>query len=230
MYWITTLSFFRCELQILKYNWADLQLFLPFYFKQMKKTTIFIFLAFLFNLGFAQSDSCKTTFTLSGGYSFIGSDVYSEDDTDNDISANVTPVIQLMYDYSLNKRFSVGAAFSTQATFLNYKNYGDDQINFRKTVFLNNYALRGLFHYGLKYKIDMYTGIRAGVMDYVLSIDTDEYNERLSTDTNTSKSVKPSLQYILFGARGKLTDHLGLNTEICLGQPYFISLGLTYSL
>ncbi|PLX24239.1 MAG: hypothetical protein C0599_02890 [Salinivirgaceae bacterium] len=194
----------------------------------MKKTAIFIFFLFIIKIGLTQSEDYKSSISLNFGYSFaeellVGSAV-------NEISTNALPVVLIGYDYQINKRFSIGAAASSQVLYLNYSNYGSNQDDFKITYIINTYTARGLVHYALDYKIKMYSGLRLGAVDYMAYTNYNSFEERLSTDFAMTKPFDIAIQTILLGMRTKLTDRLGANMELCTGQPYFVSLGLTYSL
>ena len=197
----------------------------------MKTTIISLLLLFVSSsVLFSQNEDYKSTLSLSVGYSLADHNIIDKSETDNEFTVGYYPVIQAGYHYTINKRFSIGGLASTQFLVMNYSSYNGADVNFKKTLVINNYAIRGLVHYGIQYKVNMYSGLRVGITDYMIETDQDLDGDMLIRDTNASKIISVSSQLVLLGLQTKLSNHVGANLEICVGQPYFVSLGLTYSL
>jgi hypothetical protein len=131
-----------------------------------------------------------------------------------------------------------------------YDKLGDFSITVPRTTL----AARFLFHYGNKKRFDCYTGFRFGVGIWSVktsaNIDRDilrraidgikedlkaeglediPYFNKVDNAIKTGGSfVLPQAQLILFGIRGYVTEHIGINGELAVGSPYVLSLGANY--
>jgi hypothetical protein len=136
----------------------------------------------------------------------------------------------------------------------NNKGTFDKLGDFSITVPRTTLAARFLFHYGNKKRFDCYTGFRFGVGIWSVktsaNIDKDVLRraidglkdqvgadavENLPSFDKVEKALKtggsfvlPQAQLILFGIRGYVTEHIGINGELAVGSPYVFSLGANY--
>jgi hypothetical protein len=123
--------------------------------------------------------------------------------------------------------------------------------DFSLTVPRTTLATRLLFHYANKGRIDCYTGFRFGVGIWSLkasgNLDEETIRKALSelqgqitpdgqdspidfSGKLSGKATLPLLQaqFIAFGLRGYVTDNIGINGELAIGSPYFLSVGANY--
>ncbi len=221
----------------------------------MQKKIIFICL-FISHLGFSQNMDYRNTFGVSFGRSLFASvrgTAKSNSDTLSftDGRIRVSPTVQGTWDFGLKDWFSLGVAASyNQATVafndvtikkISSKNIGSASAKVARTSF----AVRALFHYG-KGKFDLYSGGRLGIGIWYgkigATVNDDLFTDLLSTvgasnnfitdRLNGSKLrggfVLPQVQFIPFGMRYYVTDNIGVNGEVAIGAPYYISLGANY--
>lgn len=160
------------------------------------------------------------------------------------------PQLQVAYDYGITKWFSIGGAVSYNkvTTTLN-------DVTYNRTENLGNVSLgvsrltlgaRALFHYGNANRIDMYSGVRLGVGIWGVNVSSSIVNDRidpllrsvggsglwrriLGRDVGVGWAALQA-QLIAFGLRGYVGERIGINGELGLGSPYFMSLGVNYRL
>jgi hypothetical protein len=124
---------------------------------------------------------------------------------------------------------------------------GDISLTIPRTTF----ATRLLFHYGNKGRIDCYTGFRLGVglWSPKLNIDVDQATfdriinelveqsgvprDQLPSSIESKLKTRaigilPQAQFIPFGIRGYVTENIGINGELAIGSPYYLSIGANY--
>jgi len=200
-----------------------------------KRVTIFIICFFIVGKSVNAQDY-KSTICINGGESLVR-DLFQSINTvsGSSISTFSFPAIQLSYEYSVVNWFSVGLALSSQNLGLNINNWLESAngitYNWQINVNRFNYALRALFHYGKFKRIDMYSGLRIGFTHWTISTSgsLDPYFNVTSILVYSGYAVFAP-QIILYGIRFYITDHIGLNTELCFGSPYYWSYGLNYRL
>ncbi|MFZ4544390.1 MAG: outer membrane beta-barrel protein [Saprospiraceae bacterium] len=160
------------------------------------------------------------------------------------------PTIGFAWDYATLKWFSVGFAGSYNNVKLRV-----DAVNFDKnpigevtiSIPRTTFAARFLFHYGNSNYFDCYSGIRLGIGIWSPKINAEispgvaeaviqsviGSNFRFGSgiiDKLPSKVtfVATQFQVIPIGVRWFFTDHLGVNAELAVGSPYFLSAGANY--
>jgi hypothetical protein len=122
--------------------------------------------------------------------------------------------------------------------------------DFAVTIPRTTLAARFLFHYGNAKRFDCYTGFRVGAGLWSVKIKGDIDEEALSTAIDginkelglpeaipidipnkikgRASFVLPQVQFIPFGIRGYVTENIGINGELAVGSPYFLSIGANY--
>jgi len=203
---------------------------------------------------FAQNDDYKSTLHLGAGFSILGGIISLADNADlaeinadlnsDEISniegrfmGNSAPALQVSYDYGLAKWFSLGAGVSYQrmsAAFTNFS-YTNNETNQTNDVGDLNVdinriqvGLRALFHYGNANKIDMYSGLRVGIVNSGTKIEVSNPDVRDDFESIPFLGVRPSIQLIPFALRGYVTDNIGISFETAIGAPHFFALGVNY--
>jgi hypothetical protein len=217
----------------------------------------FVILQFLTLAAVAQNDDYRHVVSAQSGVSlfsfFRGNLQGSSIDTTVRFSSGTArnvPQIQVAYDYSITKWFSVGAAVS-----FNKVNTTLNNVTYQRTQNLGNLTLgvsrttigvRALFHYANANRLDMYSGVRVGAGIWSVGINSSLADDKIDP---ILRSVGGSglwrrvlgrnlgvgwaavqAQLIAFGLRGYVTEQIGINGELSLGSPYFMSLGLNYRL
>lgn len=197
----------------------------------MKTRTTFIFIILvLFSITsvIAQNEEYKSTVTVNTGFSLVGNLLNVKTSEITEFSTYSLPAFQATYDYSLAKWFSVGAAGSVQLMGIKYNDYEGTGDNFETSITRTNFALRGLFHYGNNEKLDMYSGVRMGFTNWNISTNYDNPDYNADSDISISQGFGAAPQVVLFGVRGYFNDNLGVNMEVCIGSPHYLSLGVNY--
>jgi hypothetical protein len=162
-----------------------------------------------------------------------------------------SPQINIAYDRGITQWFSVGGAVSYNQISADLEN-----VKYHRTENLGNFTLglsrltfgaRALFHYGNANRLDMYSGLRVGFGIWSLQTSSslagnidDKANQivkeiggsglwrTLIGNRVSGHFVLPQAQLILFGLRGYVTEHIGINGELSVGSPYFASIGINY--
>jgi hypothetical protein len=150
-------------------------------------------------------------------------------DFEGNIDGHTTsPMINLMLDYGLGKRFSVGAAFGYQTAKINFKDvytYGD---SYHDTWTRIHLAVRGDFHIIAKENVTMYTGLKFGYNLYTVktNLTTPGYLSNLDVDPQPI-SVQAHYGFSYF-----FNDMIGFNLEVGLGYggPYLFAAGIAVKL
>ena len=220
----------------------------------MSKKILFICLI-ISQLSFAQNMDTRNTFSLSSGRSLFASARGTATPNDTlkftDGKIHASPTIQGTWDFAVTDWFSVGLAASyNQATVafnditikkITSKSIGSASAKISRTSF----AARILFHYG-KGKFDLYSGGRLGVGIWygkagatindalftdllsTIGVGSNFITSRLNGTKLRGGFALPQVQVITFGMRYYITDNLGVNGEVAIGAPYYVSLGASY--
>lgn len=155
-----------------------------------------------------------------------------------ELKASSTPPIQFSYDYKVGDKFSVGGAFSFSHSSLEYNdpsmpNIPDSALqNFNLSLNRFTIAARGLWYYTDNDRLDLYSGLRVGLNLWPYKVESTDPDVAL--DLNPlgegifSNAIYPNFQIIYFGGTAFVTDNIGINWELCAGQPYFAAIGLRY--
>jgi hypothetical protein len=192
----------------------------------------------------AQNDDYRNVMSITAGANIfktvakvlIDSTLSSNSDPSK-IKLTSTPTLQFAYDRGLGKVVSIGLAGSFNKTTADVQDYQWSDLNGK--VSTGNYnvslsrvsvAMRLLFHYGNSGRMDLYSGIRAGVGIWTVGATSsnptfsfeDEFGSRAKSGTI------PQFQVIPFGLRGYITENIGIGFETGIGGPYYASLTLNY--
>ncbi len=224
----------------------------------MKKLGIILCLfsyAFAVN---AQNEDYRHVITVNTGFSIFGtvvdiiddnnlSDINVEiDDNFDDISnlsgnlvGRSAPAFQINYDYGVEQWFSIGGGISYQAASaelnnLSYTREADNEIINLDFIRLDlnrlHLGTRALFHYGNREKLDMYSGIRLGITNWVSNTEISDEDLLEDFESGRFAGLTFAAQIIPFALRGYVTDNIGLNFELGVGAPHYLSIGLNYRL
>ena len=179
----------------------------------------------------------KAVAGLYFGLSFTG--LLFDADADNDsvhYIANSKPAIQASIDYFTSNKFSIGLHTSIQTFKVdvlswdyldqngNLKNLKDVQAKMKRFYI----GTRLLYHYKNTGKVDLYSGVRAGLLLTNQKFTTNDPNFISDFGTAFPMLNRPSLGIIPIGARIKFNPQFAANFELNLGAPHFISLGASY--
>jgi len=166
-------------------------------------------------------------------------------------SSSATPALQASAEFKAFPHVSFGFAYSYQMFKAEYTAWiYSPELVFDMGAKLTraNYSGRILYHYGNFKNVDIYSGVRIGYTMWSLeaSIHTPdidptvvipgvaEYLDWLNVKIPGMDLDAPKLsmgfiapQVVLFGCRYYFNDYIGINTELTVGSPHYISGGLS---
>jgi len=186
--------------------------------------TICCFLATTLTIN-AQNDEYKSVASASVGYSLTGAliNLFETANPAADVSVKSIPTLQVTYDYSIQKFFSVGIAAGYQRFGFDISDYeyiNDLGANVNESFSADysrfNLAIRPLFHYANDDKLDMYSGLRIGFLNNSVNSDSADEDFDLGNNSGTRLSVGVTA----YGFRYYFTDNIGAGIEINIGAPY----------
>lgn len=140
-------------------------------------------------------------------------------------SRNGTPVFMISYDKRLERRFSIGAAFSYQHFNLSSSDTAGAFTVETANVNRIHFNVRSLIHYGKKDKVDMYSGIKLGYFMQTVQdrTGTPYYNAMQNMAFN-----RVTLGLVPFGIRWFVHEDFGISFETSLGRATAFQLGANY--
>lgn len=177
----------------------------------------------------AQNEEGQSVVTLGAGYSLVNNIVKSGLETYSDVNVKSVPTIALTYDYGLTDNFSLGVAAAYQSVSGEFTNtYFDNNLDLQtetaKSSFSRmNIAIRPLFHYGGSDKLDLYSGLRVGMLFRNSEVESEQENIDLFGDLSGSRV---SIGIVAFGMRYFVSDNIGINMDLQVGTPYIMSAGV----
>ncbi|MEM1327921.1 MAG: hypothetical protein AAGI23_18325 [Bacteroidota bacterium] len=220
--------------------------------KQLLFLAAFLFLSTTF---FAQNLEYRNVISANLGFSTVGTVIdlldgnnlaeFDGNTDDIDIidgffTGRSAPALQASYDYGINKWFSVGGGISFQNLEFNIRDltYFDNETSSTTNLSsLNletsriNITARILFHYGNAKKVDMYSGLRLGVTNWLTTIQASDPSVESDLEQDIPFfGIVPTGQLIPFAFRAYFNENLGFNFETGLGAPHFLAIGLNYRL
>lgn len=193
----------------------------------MKTNVLIIAAIMIFSLNTqAQSEEYRSTISVNAGLSLAGAlfnltDAVTDDDN---FRVNTLPALQVNYDHGINKWFSIGGGASYQTMVIETKP-DEGPVN-RARVNRTNVGIRPLFHYGNSDKLDMYSGVRLSYLNTGLKVVDGESGEFEDIDLGLLSGFRAQL--VAFGIRGYFNEHIGLNMEVAIGAPHYLSGGINY--
>lgn len=157
---------------------------------------------------------------------YLASTYYSYED--NIAGHQSSPMINVMVDYGLGKKFSAGIAFGYQTAKVNLKDvvyYGDRyQDNWTRMHF----AVRGDYYIVAKENISLYTGAKFGYNMYTVTsnVPTFYYPNYVNNIGVYPSAISAQAH---FGFSYFMNGLFGFNAEVGLGWggPYLAAAGLT---
>jgi hypothetical protein len=199
------------------------------------------------NLAEAQNAHGQWVVSVDAGSSLVGGainliigdgEAVDTDTSDGFIEINNSKVsggkaLIVGFDYGKTDQWSIGGFFATQ------KRYGSTDFSYAtgngmhatETVAFNLrrncIGFSTKFHYGKEDKVDLYSGVRLGMIFWVNSIESASGNFDLLDKMITSR---PFFGLTAFGARVYPTKNIGLNFELNLGAPNVIGIGAVVKL
>ncbi|PCJ66780.1 MAG: hypothetical protein COA58_04795 [Bacteroidetes bacterium] len=155
---------------------------------------------------------------IAGGAS-VADSIYNETRTK-------TPVFTIGADYTKGGNFSIGVITGYQRINLNVT---DTFNNFLESGDVNRFYLgiRGLWHYGKSDKIDLYSGVKIGIVAFSTGAISGPQAKK-SVIKRENNRTRTSFGIIPIGARFLITDNLGGHIQMSIGAPTFLSVGMNY--
>jgi hypothetical protein len=143
-----------------------------------------------------------------------------------------TWLINGMIDFSIKKNISVGIAYSHiqfnwQDQYLDTVQGISTQVNADVLVQKRNYAIRGLYHFGVKENFEIYAGGRIGLTHWIFDVNADgSIADKESASDFSIPATLPSIQ-LIGGFRHYFGRVFGWFGEIGVGtSPYLLSIGV----
>jgi opacity protein-like surface antigen len=182
----------------------------------------------------AQKYLGQTVIGTNAGFSLVGAlltTTFNAADRVEGLDARVTPGISSTVDVGLAPRFSMGGAYFFQSASADWTQYTDTagvvhtgEYNMRLTR--HNFGIRALFHFGDNDDFDPYFGVRIGMSKWTYTSNVDGADDLgLFDETVFRNRVLPQA---LFGVRYFFLPFLGVNAEIAVGFPYYLSTGINF--
>ena len=185
----------------------------------------------------------KIIVTAGAGYNFARlnfalrydlSEYFYDSRNGTSYSINPSPIGNVIIDYGIAERVTVGVAFGYQRTTVNwqrdrYSPSGNiiDIINETDTWTRIHLAVRGDYRIIAKEEFGLYTGLRLGYNSYTMISTYSAFDPTYPTNLNVSFS--PVTAQAHFGFSYWFMGMVGLNAEVGLGYggPYVAAIGLT---
>jgi opacity protein-like surface antigen len=143
------------------------------------------------------------------------------------LTTHTIPGLSGTVDVGITDRFSLGIAHFYQSSNASWSSYTDSSGNtqtgdYHLRITRQNTAVRALFHFGDNDDLDPYFGIRLGYSYW--STNTNVPNSGYLYDA--ARFTGHFWPQALFGIRYFFVPNVGVNTEIALGFPYYLSAGV----
>ncbi|MFK7947709.1 MAG: hypothetical protein AB8G11_08970 [Saprospiraceae bacterium] len=180
---------------------------------------------------FAQNETYRKNIHIGTGFS-LGAAMLSSMDTIGIHNITSSPALQFAYDKAINKRFSVGFAYSHQDFELEHSGFaysflGDEIATGTEALIAdvnrNNFAVRLLWHYVSRERLDMYVAGRYGFTYWKTDV-----NYIGEIDDMTAREVVWFAPQVALGLRYYVTPKVGFNIESAFGSPHFLNVGVNY--
>jgi len=145
-------------------------------------------------------------------------------------SSSFAPLYNIVFDYGISSRFSVGAGLGYQTFSVFWgDNSGGNFYNYTDKWTRLAFSLRGDFHILTRKHFSMYTGIRLSYNTYSMTSNVDT---RMFPNYTTNLDVKPQTIGFQahFGIAYFITENIGINVEVgpAVGGPYYAALGVKF--
>ncbi len=193
------------------------------------KITLLLSLLTLFTFSYAQNEEGSSVVTAGVGYSLFNNIITTGLEAFDDVEVSGVPTIAVTYDYAITDNFSIGLAAAHQSAGGEFSNtFLNDDLNevtetAKTTVSRTNVAIRPLLHYGGNDQLDLYSGLRVGMLFRSIETESTDPDIDVLGDFNGSRF---SLGLVVFGMRYFFTDNVGINADLQLGTPYVVSGGV----
>ncbi len=183
----------------------------------------------------AQKYLGQTVIGTNAGFSLVGAlltTTFNAADRVTGLQARVSPGISTSVDVGLAPRFSMGGAYFIQTASAEWDQYTDSsgtvhngEYSMRLTR--HNFGIRALFHFGDNDDFDPYFGVRIGMSRWTYSTKGVDAGDDIGLfdETVFRNRVLPQA---LFGVRYFFLPFLGVNAEIAVGFPYYLSTGINF--
>lgn len=152
-------------------------------------------------------------------------------------TTSVKPAVQGTLDYFLSNKVTIGFFFSVQQMKINISHweYGDTLNPTKmhdKVAKMNRTYIGGkfLYHFKNTEKIDIYSGLRAGLLFWNNKLPSSDPLFATSLEDELLPQLnRPSIGLIPIGFRFKFTPQIAANLEINASSPHLFSFGGCYT-
>jgi opacity protein-like surface antigen len=186
------------------------------------------------NQAAAQKYLGQTVVGANGAFSLVGlvlTSTFNAADKVDGLQTRVTPGISGTVDVGLAPRFSLGGAYFIQTARADWSQYTDTAGvvhtgDYFMRLARNNFGIRALFHFGDNDDFDPYFGVRLGMSRWTYTSNVDGASDiGLFDERDFRTRIWPQA---LFGVRYFFLPFLGVNAELAIGFPYYLSTGINF--
>ncbi len=175
---------------------------------------------------------------LHAGLSLTGLlyEALSSDTIGKVYNTSVKPAIQFTWDHFINNKISVGLFGSVQPFRVDISSWKFDTLQPKEIVDLQAKMRRvyiggkALYHFKNTSKVDIYSGIRAGVLFWNNKLPSTDPAFVSDFNDDFPRLNRPSIGLIPIGFRIKLHPQFAANIEINASAPHLLSFGACYTL
>jgi|JI6StandDraft_1071083.scaffolds.fasta_scaffold24025_2 hypothetical protein len=185
------------------------------------------------------NETGNTILGLNAGFSATGL-IYGLDRNTDTINyqADSRPAFQASVDYFTNKRFSVGFQASVQNFEVLIKHWEFENTNNQISTVTDGSAkmrrlylgARLLLHHKNSEKLDVYSGLRIGAINWKRQINVKTANFEQEFINEFPQPNRFAIGILALGFRVKFNPQLAVNFDLNLGAPHVFSFGLNYAL
>ncbi len=151
-------------------------------------------------------------------------------------TTSVKPALQGTLDYFLSNKVTIGFFFSVQSFRIDISHWEFDSTNHRSVDDLQAKLRRSyiggklLYHFKNTEKIDIYSGIRVGVLFWNKKLPSTDPNFVTSLNNEFLMINRPSIGIVPIGIRVKFAPQIAANLELNACAPHIFSFGVSYTL
>ncbi len=178
----------------------------------------------------------KMVLGIHAGLSLTG--LLYEVDKDSDTIkyiANSKPAFQISFDKFISNKVSIGFFTSLQSFKVDISYWDYDTINPKrienlqakmKRIYVGG---RFLYHYKNTEKVDIYSGVRAGLLFWNNRLPSTDPIFVTDFEREFPKLNRPSIGLIPIGFRIKISPQISANAELGVFAPHILSFGVSYT-
>lgn len=185
------------------------------------------------------NETGNTILGLNAGFSATGLIYGLDRNTDTiDYQSDSRPAFQASVDYFTSKRFTIGFQASVQNFEVLIKHWEFENTNNQISTVTDGSAkmrrlylgARLLLHHKNTEKLDVYSGLRIGAINWNRQINVNTANFEQEFLEEFPQPNRFAIGILALGFRVKFNPQLAFNFDLNLGAPHVFSFGLNYAL